>query len=168
MKRPYEITVVLRILSNEDETQAAINQIVAWIENKRGEESSGIITRIDRTRLGRRKLAYEIDGQRDGLYLIFYADIEPNHMHELDLNLRLFNPVLRYLVIRDEGKHEDEQSTKPRRTSATIPTAVAAPPADALATSSEPTSEPETADPTPEEAEVVSATEDAAGNADAE
>jgi small subunit ribosomal protein S6 len=125
MKRPYEITVVLRILSNEDETQAAINQIVAWIENKRSGETSGTITRIDRTRLGRRKLAYEIDGQRDGLYIIIHADIEPAHMHELDLNLKLYNPVLRFLVIRDESKPEDEKAAKPRRAVAAAPAPVA-------------------------------------------
>ncbi len=132
MKRPYEITVVLRILSNEDETQAAINQVVAWIENKRSGETSGIITRIDRTRLGRRKLAYEIDGQRDGLYILIYADIEPAHMHELDLNLKLYNPVLRFLIIRDESKPEDEKAAKPRRTSSAAPApAAVAPAADA-------------------------------------
>jgi small subunit ribosomal protein S6 len=96
MKRPYEVTTLIRILASEDETQAAINQIVAYIE----ENDLGKITRIDRTSLGRRKLAYEIDKQRDGLYVLFFADIEPSHITELELNLRLYNSVLRHLVVR--------------------------------------------------------------------
>lgn len=103
MKRhTYEITVVLRILSNEDEMQAALDQVVRWIENGTGDDADGKVTKIDRSSLGRRKLAYEIDGQRDGFYVIINADIIPDHIKELELNLRLFDPVLRHLVIRNE------------------------------------------------------------------
>ena len=104
MKRPYEVSVVLRILTNEDETQAAINQVIAYIEAGAGETAKGKVTRVDRTSLGRKKLAYEIDKQRDGLFVIIYADLDPSHIAELDLNLRLYNPVLRHLVVRYEGE----------------------------------------------------------------
>jgi small subunit ribosomal protein S6 len=104
MKRPYEVSVVLRILTNEDETQAAINQVIAYIEAGAGEDAKGKVTRVDRTSLGRKKLAYEIDKQRDGLFVIIYADLDPSHIAELDLNLRLYNPVLRHLIVRYEGE----------------------------------------------------------------
>jgi small subunit ribosomal protein S6 len=113
MKRPYEVSVVLRILTNEDETQAAINQVIAYIEAGSGDTAKGKVTRVDRTSLGRRKLAYEIDKQRDGLYVIIYADLEPSHVGELDLNLRLYNPVLRHLVVRYEG--EVKKVVRPER-----------------------------------------------------
>jgi small subunit ribosomal protein S6 len=109
MKRPYEVTVVIRILSNEEETQQAIEQVIGWIEqaNDAG-EPQGKVNTVDRTTLGRRKLAYEIEGQRDGVYVIFYADIEPNHVSELEINLKLSSNVLRHLVVRVE-----EPKTKP-------------------------------------------------------
>lgn len=113
MKRPYEVSVVLRILTNEDETQAAINQVIAYIEGGTGENAPGKVTRVDRTSLGRRKLAYEIDKQRDGLYVIIYADLDPAHVGELDLNLRLYNPVLRHLIVRYEG--EVKKVARPER-----------------------------------------------------
>lgn len=103
MKRPYEVAVVLRILSNDEETQQAIDQVVAWIEQPDNEGAAqGKVTKIDRTTLGRRKLAYEIEGQRDGYYILFMADIEPKHVGELELNLKLSSAVLRHLVIRNE------------------------------------------------------------------
>jgi small subunit ribosomal protein S6 len=102
MKRPYEIPVVFRIISNDEEFQQAIDQVVAWIENSNEFEDPGTVTKIDRNLLGRRRLAYEIDGQRDGYYILFYADIDPRHLPEMELNLKLYEPVLRYLVVRDE------------------------------------------------------------------
>lgn len=112
MKRPYEITVLFRILPTDDETQAAVEQVKNWIEkpNDAG-EPQGVVTKLDRNTLGRRKLAYEIDKQRDGLYIIFFSDIEPAHLTDLELNLKVYSPVLRYLFIR-----VDEETPAPAET----------------------------------------------------
>lgn len=108
MKRAYELPVVFRILSSEDELNQAIDQVIAWIENStEGIVDAGQVTRIDRTSFGRRRLAYEIEGQRDGYYVFFYANMEPAHIAELELNLRLYDPVLRYLLLVDEAVDED-------------------------------------------------------------
>ena len=108
MKRPYEIPVVFRIMP-EDDFQQAIDQVVAWIENSNEFENAGAVTKIDRNRLGRRRLAYEIDGQRDGWYVLFYADVDARHLPELELNLKLYEPVLRYLIVRDEPEKQTKK-----------------------------------------------------------
>ncbi len=108
MKRPYEIPVVFRILP-EEEFEHAIDQVTAWIEKStETEEEVGKVTRIDRNTLGRRRLAYEIRNQRDGYFIIFYAEVEPHHLKELEMNLRLYDSVLRYLVLRDEYIYVEE------------------------------------------------------------
>lgn len=113
MKRAYELPVVFRILSGEEEFQQAVDQVVAWIENStEGIEDAGQVTRIDRTSFGRRRLAYEIDGQRDGFYVFFYASMEPAHIEELEYNLRLYDPVLRYLLLVDEASDEDRATAE--------------------------------------------------------
>jgi small subunit ribosomal protein S6 len=109
MKRPYEIPVVFRIMP-EDDFQQAIDQVVAWIENSNEFENAGAVTKIDRNRLGRRRLAYEIDGQRDGWYVLFYANVDARHLPELELNLKLYEPVLRYLIVRDEPPKATKKS----------------------------------------------------------
>lgn len=120
MKRPYELTVVIRILANDEETQNAIEQVRGWIEQPDNTGTpQGTVTRIDRTTLGRRKLAYEIDKQRDGLYVIYHADIEPTHIGELELNLKLAQTVLRHLVVR-----LDEDGEVPAATPAEMAVAV--------------------------------------------
>lgn len=112
MKHSYEIPVVFRVMPDE-ETQQAIDQVVAWLENSNDIDNAGSVTRIDRNRLGRRRLAYEIKGQRDGFYVLFYAAVEPEHLPEFELNMRLFDPVLRYLIIRDETTdHSDAEAER--------------------------------------------------------
>lgn len=140
MKKSYEIPVVFRVMPDE-ETQQAIDQVIAWLENStEGVEDAGTVTRIDRTRLGRRRLAYEIKGQRDGFYVLIYADVEALHLPEFELNMRLYDPVLRYLIVKDDAskasEEEAEEAAAPVATEeAAAPVAteeVAAPEAEAV------------------------------------
>lgn len=108
MKRSYEIPVVFRILNPESEMQQAIDQVVTWLENSNEFEDAGKVTKIDRTKLGRRRLAYEIKGQRDGFFVLFYAEVDSRHLPEFELNMRLFDPALRYLIVRAENQTAPE------------------------------------------------------------
>ena len=117
MKRSYEIPVVFRVMPDE-ETQQALDQVVAWLENStEGIDNAGDVTRIDRTRLGRRRLAYEIKGQRDGFFVLIYANVDAQHLPEFELNMRLYEPVLRYLIVKDdeivEDDYEEEEVSEP-------------------------------------------------------
>jgi small subunit ribosomal protein S6 len=96
MKRPYEVAVVVRPDSNEEVMNETVEQVKAWIEANQ----QGTVNKIDRW--GRRKLAYEIDKQREGYYVLFEADIEPVSINELERNLRLATGVLRFLVVRPD------------------------------------------------------------------
>ena len=109
MKRPYEIPVVFRVNNNDEEFQQAVDQVIAWIQNSAETNTDGVgqVTRIDRNTFGRRRLAYEIDSQRDGFYILFYANVEPTHLAEFETNMRLYDPVLRYLVFRDEDASDN-------------------------------------------------------------
>lgn len=96
MKREYELAFVVRIDSNEEVMRDTVNQVQAWIE----EDDMGTVTKADHW--GRRRLAYEIDGQREGYYVIMTADIEGKHIDELERNLKLSSDVLRYLIVRPD------------------------------------------------------------------
>lgn len=98
MKNSYEITVVLRVDNNEDAQKANFDQVKAWVEAG----GKGVINKVDPNHWGRRKLAYEINGQREGLFVLFYADVDPDAIEELDRNLRLASGVLRYLIVRPD------------------------------------------------------------------
>jgi small subunit ribosomal protein S6 len=94
MRHAYELTFIVRNDPNEESINTAITQVQAWVEA----DSLGQVTKIDRW--GRRKLAYEIDKQRDGFYVLMNAEIDPQNLPELERNLKLSPDVLRYLLIR--------------------------------------------------------------------
>lgn len=95
MKNPYELTFVLRTDSGGDDIlNEQIGQVQEWVEA----DEHGQVTKIDRW--GRRKLAYEIDRQREGYYVLMEANIDPQGLPELERNLKLSSPILRYLIIR--------------------------------------------------------------------
>lgn len=96
MKRPYELALVVRIDPNEEVMRDTITQVQTWVQ----ENDLGTIKKTDHW--GRRRLAYEIDKQREGYYVLMEADIEPRHIDELERNLRLASGILRYLVVRPD------------------------------------------------------------------
>ncbi len=97
MKRAYELTFIVR-LDNTDETliNNTVDQVRAWVEA----DDKGQISRIDRW--GRRKMAYEIDKQREGYYVLFESKIEPSALTEIERSLNLSPYILRYLFVRTD------------------------------------------------------------------
>src|SRR5215213_9087078 len=97
MKRAYELTFIVR-LDGMDEAQinGTVDQVRAWVEA----EELGQVKKIDRT--GRKRMAYEIDKQREGFYVMFEAEIEPRAIGEIERQLNLAPAVLRYLFVRTD------------------------------------------------------------------
>lgn len=94
MKRAYEVFVVVRLDIDEAMVNNTIEQVRNWVEA----ENLGAVTKIDRW--GRRKLAYEIEKQREGYYVLMSADMESRALGELERNLNLSPNLLRYLIVR--------------------------------------------------------------------
>ena len=97
MKRAYELALVLRMETGGDEgVNEQISSVQTWVEA----EELGQVTRIDRW--GRRRMAYEIDNQKDGYYVIMEASINPTGLPEIERNLKLSGAILRYLIVRSD------------------------------------------------------------------
>ena len=97
MKRPYEVAFIVRLdVTDENSVNNTIDQVRAWIEA----EQLGEVKKIDRW--GRRKLAYEIDKQREGYYVLMESQIETRGLGELERNLNLSPYILRYIIVRTD------------------------------------------------------------------
>jgi small subunit ribosomal protein S6 len=94
MRNAYELTFIVRVDPNEEVMNNTVGQVQTWVEAN----ELGQVTKIDRW--GRRKLAYELDKQRDGYYVLMNAEIDPQNLPELERNLKLSPDILRYLLIR--------------------------------------------------------------------
>jgi small subunit ribosomal protein S6 len=97
MRRAYELAFIVRMDPNQAVIDEAVDQVRAWVET----DDLGEITAVDRW--GQRRLAYEINSQRDGYYVIMQAAIEPSGLSELEENLKLSPAILRYLLIKQDG-----------------------------------------------------------------
>ncbi len=96
MRHSYELTFIVRSDPNEEVINNTVTLVQSWVEA----DSLGQVTKIDRW--GKRKLAYEIDKQRDGYYVVMSADIDPKNLPELERNMHISPNVLRYLLIRPD------------------------------------------------------------------
>ncbi|MBI5666564.1 MAG: 30S ribosomal protein S6 [Chloroflexi bacterium] len=96
MRYPYELTFIVRNDPSDEVINNAIGQVQSWVEAN----SMGQVTKVDRW--GRRRLAYELDKQREGYYVCLTAEMDPANLAELERNLKLSPSILRYLLIRTD------------------------------------------------------------------
>ena len=52
--------------------------------------------------MGKRKLAYEIKKQKEGFYIVFKFEANPEPISELERNYRITDEVMKFIVIKEE------------------------------------------------------------------
>jgi len=96
MKKFYESMIIIKPLS-EEETNQTIETVKNFLTEREAE--------IDNVNIwGLRSLAYEIEKQSDGYYVILYFTLEPNHINALENFYRLNENIIRFNVIKKEKK----------------------------------------------------------------
>ncbi len=93
----YELALVLVTSLGEEEKVTQLEKVKELVGRFGGE-----ITNVDDW--GKRKLAYEIDKQRDGYYYFIHFQSAPSTPAEVESRLRITESVLRYLIIRQDEK----------------------------------------------------------------
>ena len=94
--REYELTYIVHPDLDDAAFKEIVEKVSSWIT-----ESGGEIIKTDIW--GKRKLAYPIRKQNEGQYVYTEIKIEPQFCRQLERNLRLLEPVMRYLLIlKDE------------------------------------------------------------------
>ena len=112
MNRKYELVYVV----SPDATEAQVTELQTQVE--------GIVQRMGGTlekteNWGRRKLAYEIGRHKEATYILDVINGSGELMKEIDRRLKVFDLVIRHLVVRVD-EHEgviDRQKTKRTETS---------------------------------------------------
>lgn len=89
--RDYEIVAIFQSELDEASLNANIEKIKTWIT-----DAGGSIEKVDLW--GKRRLAYPIHKQMDGIYVLIKAQISPTYTNELDRNLRFLEPVIRFMI----------------------------------------------------------------------
>ena len=103
--RHYETMFIVKPTLTEEETQAQIEMVKTTIEKNGGE--------IKATNdMGSRKLAYEIQKNRRGHYIVYYFTAPTQAILEIERNYRINENILRFIFLKSESKKEIAYWTK--------------------------------------------------------
>lgn len=94
--RKYELMYIIRPELEQEALQAVVDKFQGIIQNGGGE-----ITKHDV--MGKRRLAYEINKIRDGVYVLVNFTATPDVVAEIERILKISDEVIRYLITRDEA-----------------------------------------------------------------
>jgi len=94
-KRLYEGMYVLSTSLSEEALKKALTRITSAIEERGGE-----IHKIHDQ--GRKKLAYEINGHKQGQYYLLYFSVKPELVSEIRGEYLLNEDLIRFLTLRTE------------------------------------------------------------------
>ncbi len=109
--RQYELIYITPPESTEEALKELQAQVQAVVER-----FSGNIENTENW--GRRRLAYEIAGHREGVYVLHLINGPAELLAELDRRLRVFDIVMRHMVVRvDEELAIAERARVRRKTS---------------------------------------------------
>lgn len=90
--RIYEFAVLLPYPMIQKEEQTAMKEIDAVFKEAGAKEVSKDIW-------GRRGLAYPIEGHTEGNFIVYYMEMDPLKVSEVDTALRIVPNVLRHIVV---------------------------------------------------------------------
>jgi small subunit ribosomal protein S6 len=95
--RAYELMVILDPNLEERTVQPSLDTYLNVVRNDGGSVDSVDVW-------GRRRLAYEIDKNAEGIYAVVTLQAEPATVKELDRQLTLNESVLRTKVLRPDAR----------------------------------------------------------------
>ena len=109
--RNYEIMFIVNPNTAEDEIEKINSQLEGVITSAGGE-----IQKIEK--MGKRRLAYEVDRLREGFYVLFVIGANGDIVRECERRLRVMDAVIKYITVRtdSEGRRFDKiKSFRQRR-----------------------------------------------------
>ena len=88
----YESIIIVNPNVDEDKLKALENTITELV-NKDGK-----MEKVEE--LGKKKLAYEVKKNKEGIYVAFYFEGNPTLIAELERNYRIIDEVIKFIDIR--------------------------------------------------------------------
>ncbi|MBN2046277.1 MAG: 30S ribosomal protein S6 [Anaerolineaceae bacterium] len=90
--RNYELVYIVHPDLDENSLKETNDRIKGWINGM-----GGTVVREDNW--GKRRMAYAIRKQRDGHYVMFEMQLDPTNIAELERNLSLLEPIMRFMTV---------------------------------------------------------------------
>jgi small subunit ribosomal protein S6 len=106
--RNYEIIFIVR----PDVTEEDVDKLIAQMEGVVA-GTGGKLEKVEK--LGRRRLAYRVQKQREGLYVLFRLQGSGDTVKEFERRLKVIDTVIKYLSVRIDEDLERAEKFKALR-----------------------------------------------------
>jgi small subunit ribosomal protein S6 len=93
--RSYELIFIVHPELDDSAFKDVVDKVRGWIT-----ESGGQVDNVDLW--GKRRLAYPIQKQIEGQYVLMNTQFDPDYCSDLEHNLGLQEPIMRYLLTVSE------------------------------------------------------------------
>jgi len=90
--RNYEIMFIVRPDVADEEVEKLITQMAGVVTS-----AGGKVDKVER--MGRRRLAYRIEKQREGFYVLFYVQGTGDTVKEFERRLKVLDTVIKHLTV---------------------------------------------------------------------
>jgi small subunit ribosomal protein S6 len=107
--RNYEIVFIVR----PDITEEDVDKLIAQMEGVVA-GAGGKLEKVEK--LGRRRLAYRVQKQREGIYVLFRLQGSGDTVKEFERRLKVIDTVIKYLTVRIDEDLERAEKFKALRT----------------------------------------------------
>lgn len=94
----YELAVVVSAKLEDEDRAATIEKVKEYITR-----FGGTVTEVDEW--GKRKLAYEINYEGEGYYVLYNFESKPDFPQELERIINITDGVLRSIVVLAQGQN---------------------------------------------------------------
>lgn len=98
-KNLYEGMYILSATLSDDARSRALEKIKSGITQKGGE-----VHKVHEQ--GRKRLAYEVDGRREGFYYLVYFSLKPSSINDLWQEYHLNEDMIRFITLRTDNVME--------------------------------------------------------------
>ena len=89
--RKYEVIFIAHPDLDEENLNSVVEKVKGWITDDKGE-----VVSVDNW--GKKKLAYRIQKQREGQYVLITANMEPASVKNLSQNMRFVESIMRSMI----------------------------------------------------------------------
>lgn len=93
--RTYETIFILKPDFPEEDTAKFVTQMEEVVTS-----TGGTLQKTDR--MGRRRLAYQIQKYQEGEFVLLASESEPATIQEVERRLKVAEPVLKYMTVRTD------------------------------------------------------------------
>ncbi len=95
--REYEVTIIIQPQLEEDEREKLIERVSDLLVPEATEDEKPAMDVW-----GMRRLAYPIQKNTEGFYVLYEAALDPTRITDVERSLQFTEDILRYLVVRKE------------------------------------------------------------------